>query len=146
MSLLSSRLHFSPREVFLIKCSRFSSLSASIFCTCTVPRIQCAAGFCSAVRTYIIARYSQKLMEGSLTCPAPVVRIVPHMDTLPAQPSSSSLGWICLFNSQYSALKVFSSLRPSSSPNLKLHLKKVISFLRVLRNEHVGLSQDKTHW
>ena len=66
--------------------------------------------------------------------PCTCVKDVPHIDNLPEQPSSSSLAWICLFNSQYSALKDFSSLRPSSPSNLKLHLKKVISFLRVLRN------------
>ena len=38
--------------------------------------IQCAAGVRSAVRTYV--RYSKvltKLMDGSLTCPAPVLRM-----------------------------------------------------------------------
>jgi hypothetical protein len=134
-----SRLHVSPYNVCLIDSSRFSSLSASIFCK----YFSLHAQYRDSVRsrssqcgTHIrtLQQGTHKINGRVAYLPCTCVKDVPHIDNLPEQPSSSSLAWICLFNSQYSALKDFSSLRPSSPSNLKLHLKKVISFLRVLRN------------
>ena len=73
VSLLSSPL--------LITC--LSLLSSSLACLSSPSRLhvsllgvcQCAAGVRSAVRTYVTARYSQKIMKGALTYPAPVVRM-----------------------------------------------------------------------
>ena len=70
------------------------------------------------------------------------------MDNSPAQPSSSSLAWICLFNS-HAALHFESFLFSQTVLIIQAEdalEKGDIFFAGSPQCEHVNLGQDKTHW
>ena len=98
------------------------------------------------ILSYVTVEYAKKLMKGSHTCPAPVVRMYQIWIThLHIRVQAAWLGFAFSTPMQHSTLKVFSSPRPSSSSKLKMHLKKVIFFLQVLRNVSTLISAKTKH-